>query len=318
MTHVVVEAPAKLIVFGGYGLLIGAPGLAVPLRRKVRVELGPESSDTFCLEAIVNAQGSRVEGASRILVHALASFTPPLQARELAALGIQFDSSQVERDGHKLGLGGSAALMVAACEALAKACQRQSPSFEQVDRAHRALQGGLGSGIDVAVSWSRAPVVLRRFPSGSLWWRPSSLRLPAWRAYSLGGQLPTFVGLERARPLLAEPPPEWRRVAQLQELLWALMRLGALRPQLRLFAALEAALAQLGERLGIDIVCARHRALSQLAGAHALVSIPSGAGGGELSLVLGEPTAMPSWDEVASAAGYLEVARFDGEMAGAC
>jgi len=69
----------------------------------------------------------------------------------------------------------------------------------------------------------------------------------------------------------------------------------------------ETLLNQLGEAAGIPIVTPTHRRLSQMAARHGLAAKPCGAGGGDLSLVFGEPDALRALHRQLAAADMIAV-----------
>jgi len=166
-----VRAPGKLVLSGAYAVLSGAPALVAAV-------------DRFAL-----ADGDRLaEWATPEVRAALASDQAPW-----------FDASALRKDGKKLGLGSSAAILVASLAALevpgdAELSDRElcARVYQRALLAHRMAQGG-GSGIDVAASAHGGLLVARRsgselalspvaFPSGlhfEVWASPSRHRPPS-------------------------------------------------------------------------------------------------------------------------------------------
>jgi phosphomevalonate kinase len=146
-------APGKLVLSGAYSVLEGAPALVTAVDRYV------------CCDA---AQPASIA-------------TPEVLAALSGAAAPAFDASALRSGGRKLGLGSSAAILVAS---LAAADPRAFPSdqelrqaiFEPALAAHRHAQGG-GSGIDVAASTWGGTLLARRGADGDLELEP--LRLPA-------------------------------------------------------------------------------------------------------------------------------------------
>src|SRR5262245_13182412 len=122
------SAPGKLVLSGAYSVLEGAPAIVTAVDRYVHCD-------------------SRVPAA---LV------TPEVRAALHAGAAPSFDASELRAGDRKLGLGSSAAILVAS---LAAADEREFASeralresiWEPALTAHRSAQGG-GSGIDVAAS----------------------------------------------------------------------------------------------------------------------------------------------------------------------
>jgi len=120
------RAPGKLVLSGAYAVLEGAPAIVTAV-------------DRYAL-----ADDSRPA----------AQATPEVAAALGDASAPWFDASALRQGEHKLGLGSSAAILVASLAAL----EPEPPDGELAERvfpraleAHRKAQGG-GSGVDVAAS----------------------------------------------------------------------------------------------------------------------------------------------------------------------
>ncbi len=255
---------------------------------------------------------SVLEGAPAIVAavgrYAVAdtSRPPPLETPEVAAaLGAGkapwFDASELRAEGKKLGLGSSAAILVASLAATA--IDRRAPTGEPTTdealrddvfpvalAAHAAAQGG-GSGIDVAAAaWGGIIAALRdarglNVVSVSL---PSGFHIEIWAA----GEPASTPELVRKVRALADAD----RVAYdalLSKLgngargaLDATTRGSAIR-LVEALALQAAGLEELGERAGAPIVPEPLRALGRLARNEGAVMMPSGAGGGDVAIYAG-------------------------------
>lgn len=138
----VVTAPGKLFLVGEYAVLEGAPAvLAAVNRRAVGQYLaGLEPMSPVVGEAVRLARAEIGETASAL---------PP---GSVLAMSDDFESG-----GRKLGLGSSSAVAVAAVGAVFEAVgmpveKNQDRIFSLAYAAHRAAQGGTGSGADVAAA----------------------------------------------------------------------------------------------------------------------------------------------------------------------
>lgn len=118
-------APGKLVLVGEYGVLDGAPAIALAVNRGVQCTVSPASS----------MQITTPDGDTRFVGPALAD-APPAH--------YQFSAHHPTGLQSKPGFGGSAAACVCACIAAGR------PAADAV-AIHRQVQGG-GSGIDVATS----------------------------------------------------------------------------------------------------------------------------------------------------------------------
>jgi phosphomevalonate kinase len=132
---VIATAPGKLVVTGEFAVLDGAPALAIALDRRV-----------------VARRAGRARGSSPFLA-AVADAIAAAGGDGASVDGIAVDSSALYGD-HKLGLGSSAAVTVAAT-ALALGTADVSAVLPIATAAHAAAQaqrGARGSGVDVAAA----------------------------------------------------------------------------------------------------------------------------------------------------------------------
>jgi len=140
----IATAPGKLILTGEYAVLDGAPALVVAVNRRViaRRHAGPKGSSPFLMSLAEEIE--RRFGAGH--------------PASVAALEIVVDSTPFYEGQHKLGLGSSAAVTVAAT-ALALSAGRSMPVIDTEEviaiasAAHASAQGPRGtrgSGADIA------------------------------------------------------------------------------------------------------------------------------------------------------------------------
>ena len=150
-----VRVPGKLMLAGEYAVLTGAPAIVACVDRYVSVACEPVAGPAGEV-ALAGFDGGRYaftveHGAVRWasptdatrLVDAVMAEVPPETAVRLVV-----DSSSFHEDGRKLGLGSSAAVAVALATALSGAANPVDV-LSQALAAHRAFQGGAGSGADV-------------------------------------------------------------------------------------------------------------------------------------------------------------------------
>jgi phosphomevalonate kinase len=269
----IARAPGKVVLSGAYAVLEGAPALVAAVDRYVVADARREASKIT--PEVAEALARR--GTSR---------APWFDARGLRDEG---------RD-QKLGLGSSAAIVVASLAALELAegltlddealAQR---TFLPALHAHQAAQGGR-SGIDVAArAFGGVLLFQRSFESGAsprvtpvpL---PSPLFIEVWsstEAASTQGMLSRVAALREARP--ADHAALVKRLADAAEAARRASSGGAFvdacREQL-------AGLSDLGDRSGAPIVTTSTRAFDAAISSHGAVALPSGAGGGDVVLVV--------------------------------
>jgi len=137
-----VSAPGKLFLIGEYAVLHGHHAVVAAVDRRVTGHFVAGAAPATPLV------GKVVESVRAYLLED--GGTPPDGAPEL-------DSSALASSTGKLGLGSSAAVVAAGVGAMLEAagCDIQytrALAFTLADNAHRAAQGGLGSGADVAAA----------------------------------------------------------------------------------------------------------------------------------------------------------------------
>jgi phosphomevalonate kinase len=151
------SAPGKLVVLGEYAVLDGAPALVMAVSRRCRATIAPASGSACRLRTRAAGEATldfaRGIKSGSALVDVLTSRWPtPARAFEA-----DLDSTEFHAAGVKLGLGSSAAALVAfagAYSAYLRADGQPEPDLTPaalID-AHRAFQGGAGSGLDVAAA----------------------------------------------------------------------------------------------------------------------------------------------------------------------
>jgi diphosphomevalonate decarboxylase len=318
-TAIVASAPGKLVLLGEYAVLEGAPALAIAANRRARVQLHPLPGDRCEVtspEIDVTSVGlyldehglpdwrgnseaarnlSQLDQIIRGLAH------EGVRMRHDRAFRLRLDTStffgQVPGRRLKLGLGSSAALTVALAAALVLYAGRGALSadrgawLERLVQLHRNLQGGHGSGVDVAASLLGG-VILYQLADGAHP-APSEVRWPEGlhTLYVWSGRPASTPDLlARLSAWRMEHATEYRR--RMEEL-GAIAYAGAdgVR-QKQATAVLDAAkhyvaaLEELGQASGVDIVSAEHARIARLARKCGALYKPCGAGGGDIGVAL--------------------------------
>lgn len=336
------DAPGKLVLFGDYAVLRGYPGIAaaVDVRARARIERMPGTGCLFVVDGVgsfsfrwVPAAGVRWEGNEPgdfglVLECAVATLGArglmPLGGALLPACRIELSTVDFQRqdaDGRvvKLGLGSSAGVVVALAGALLQllapgALDRQRLLAIACD-THRLLQGGAGSGIDVAAALAGGIVAVEFAGPGEpprptpLAW-PRSLRLvPVWsgRSASTGALLGRLRAAAEANPAAHAAHLQRLGAIAVQALgAWRGLDAGAI---VAAAAAYDAALRQLDEEARIGIYTRDHerlRGIALAAGAGAYKT--SGAGGGDFGIAFTDSKARVHDIRAAfAAAGYASL-----------
>ena len=153
-------APGKVMLWGEYAVLTGAPAAMLAVDRYARCTIEPQPSGWS-----VQTPGFADEPLT--LTHEELLNTPATGARALqqALLVLADNAAQVPSGGsvildtrefhynqHKLGIGSSAAIATATCQAVATLLSCDA-SFAKARQVHDQLQGKRGSGADVAAAW---------------------------------------------------------------------------------------------------------------------------------------------------------------------
>jgi mevalonate kinase len=230
------DAPGKLVVLGEYAVLTGAPGIAVAVDARARARITPVAEALSVLTIPetgarhpfrwISGGAPRWEGPSPgAFGLPLESVTEILHARghlrragDLPATAIalstaDFHTTDARGQRHKLGLGSSAAIVVALTGALLRhagaAGVDQAEQLAIACEAHRRLQGGAGSGTDVATSLYGGVVGVEFQASGGvprvtpLAWPQDLHCLAIWtgRSASTPAMLARLRGWQQAQPV---------------------------------------------------------------------------------------------------------------------
>lgn len=277
-------APGKLVLSGAYSVLAGAPAIVTAVDRYV------------CCDSARPAELS----------------TPEVSAALPASAAPHFDASALRADGRKLGLGSSAAILVAS---LAAVDERQFDSdlalrqaiWGSALTAHRRAQGG-GSGVDVAASTWGGTLIAQRSEDGDLQCEtatlPPGLVVEAW-ASPIAASTP---GLLAAVARLRDQAPElhgslFGRLAAAAERAAEALRGAQIANLIEALTAQRRDFEELGRAAGAHIVTPEVAQLARAAPAGAAV-LPSGAGGGDIVLWCSSQASPPAFRALAAGLGH--------------
>ncbi len=289
MSGILASAPGKLVLCGEYAVLDGAPAVCMAVNRRARAAV----SDADGKWHRVSAPGySSTEGRFLVdgksvdwlqgkddyrVVDAVWRSVGPV---DKGPLSIALDTRAFVdvASGKKIGIGSSAALTVA----LTAALTQSGDVLEHALWAHRLMQRGAGSGVDVACSVSGGLVEYRMQGAAVL-----SLGWPAGLAYRViwtGVPASTRVKLDKlensgqrtSRSALFDAAENmanaWRSAAAVMDQ----------------FPAYIEALRKFSVDHDLGIFDAGHDRLVNEAAAAGLVYKPCGAGGGDVGILLGD------------------------------
>lgn len=280
-------APGKLVLSGAYAVLEGAPALVAAVDRYAIAD--SERDATFVTDEVAEA-----------IAAGCLSRAPYFDASALRQRGPGGD--------RKLGLGSSAAILAASIAAVWAAEGREDwdDVFAVALAAHRRAQGG-GSGIDVAASclggFLRCQLV-----NNELSHAPHALPDVTIEVYASRTSAATRDMLAAVRVFQGAEPARYRNLMDAAGS-GAQAAVSATAPD-QFIAALSqqfAALAELGDGAGVQIVTDAVRQLDRVAQQHDACFGPSGAGGGDVALWVGTVPAAPEFRARAADAGLCLV-----------
>jgi phosphomevalonate kinase len=282
------KAPGKVVLSGAYAVLEGAPAIVSAVNR------------------YVSCDADRV--AERITPEVLAALpSGPFPA---------FDASELRDGPHKLGLGSSAAILVATLAAVHGARFDDDVALRRAIEApalaaHHQAQAG-GSGIDVVASTRGGTLIARRTAPGTLTLEavalPRNLRVEAWAS-----------GVSASTPELLRAVGRFRdsRHRDYDELMAALTAAATraaeafsstqLEPLIAELSLQRELLARLGAASGVPIITPEVRELAEWAGCRAAAVLPSGAGGGDIVLWVSRTPSPAEFRELAHRLGHRHI-----------
>jgi phosphomevalonate kinase len=272
-------APGKLLFSGAYAVLEGAPAIVAAIDRYAVADAAQEDDDP-----------------PREIAAAFGDAAAPL-----------VDVSALHHEGTKLGLGSSAAGLVAAlgARALSRGASLEDPAtrralFDEARAAHARAQGG-GSGVDVAASVHGGVLV---YTMGG---DPEPIALPEGLCFAVfwcGALARTSDMLARVHALREKNPARYGScMAALSDAAqrWAeCAREGSVNGVVRATQLAATALASLGAAADAPVVTEEFAAMHAQAMIEGAAFVPSGAGGGDVGVYLG--AAPPSPGLIARAA----------------
>ena len=212
--------------------------------------------------------------------------------------------------GAKLGLGSSAALTVALASALHELTGRPRPDLPQLVVMHRAMQGGRGSGADIAASLLGGVVAYRGgngpSPTGQPITLPAGVR---WCCVFTGRSTSTAESLAVLSAWRRDHPARYREhldgLAAIAEAGVSAAHTADAGALLAAFEAYGARLDELGRAAGLDIVGTEHREIRNAAARCGVIYKPSGAGGGDIGIgFAGDGDHIEAFRHAVGAIGY--------------
>jgi phosphomevalonate kinase len=281
------KAPGKVVLSGAYSVLEGAPAIVSAVDRYVLADSA----------------------------RAAEWVTPEVRAALGEERAPYADASALRAEDRKLGLGSSAAILVASLAACAGEGELTPALLRELEQrarlAHQQAQGG-GSGIDVAASVWGGTLACQRQADGGLLVEavelPPGLTIEVW---SSGTAASTAVLLGSVRRLARERPDTYAAImAALRAAADSARRAVDVASAPGLIEALAAqavGLRELGDAAGEAIVTAELRQLEPAAAAEGAALLPSGAGGGDISLWVAPQASSDGFRRLATGLGQRDL-----------
>ena len=290
----VASAPGKVVLCGEYAVLDGAPAICMAIERRAVARVSwsrgktnrvtaPGYSET---DGVFRASAEGLEwlqGRDKFKLVDAVWRAANVRRDEVCTIDLDTRGFIDEQTGTKFGVGSSAALTVALTLALTEADDLSSVA----GRAHAAMQGGVGSGVDIACS-IRGGLIEYRMEGAQV----KSLQWPETLAYRL---LWTGIGASTAARLAtlqtAVTEPSRARLVTAAETSAAAWRSGDADNIIGGYYDYIETLRAFSEDHDLGVFDAGHGQLADAAAKVELVYKPCGAGGGDVGILLGTDAA---------------------------
>lgn len=263
---------AKALIFGEYAVMYGTPGLAVALTPKLHLSVQIEN-------APIN------DGFESKLAHIMFEKVG-LHTR------VSIDNSAFyDEYGYKYGIGSSAASVVALVEAWNAIEHTPKLSINDAIEMHRALQNGMGSGIDVIASAHGGLVCAKNCPENPEFSRVFKENMPPIAIIATHRPAPTcdFIGAAKK----VENTREYRMIIEAlseinRELAHTITQKNQISQFLEQISHIPALLQQLATCIDRPILPASFENWRSHAREFGVTLKTSGAGGGDILLALAQ------------------------------
>ncbi len=315
------SAPGKLLLVGEYAVLDGAPAItaAIDVHARAKVIAIPGSESVFFDALSGQAYYFVIDGNNGLrwtgehpgdngaIVQAVISscvlYSTLLDDGPSFRVSMNTDEfySQIGGNWTKLGVGSSAAVLVALVGALVAELNLVMSAEELLavcHTAHHRFQGGRGSGADVATAVHGGVIAVRRGANPQAvdvtrcGWPSGLSAMPIWSGVSAS----TPELLIRFEKFKADNPDDYRRhIRHLKALAEQACVAWSEQSVLDILSALagyDDALRALDDNAQIGINTPPHVRIRQLVERHGAVYKTSGAGGGDFGLALTDSTAV--------------------------
>lgn len=315
------KVPGKLVIFGEYAVLTGAPAIVTAVNRWIRIKIQPAGNDLGTLRIPHTNTLIRYyhDGATYKAELPLKPYSAAAPARQILSIMNRLTANgTIERQKHilyhltvdssdffspdgkiKMGLGSSAAVTVGLVTVFGKVMgsirSDRQKWMQESYRQHNTFQNRTGSGIDIAASVFGGilcyclEATSPRFVSSC-----RNIRLPndlQMRFVWTGRPASTAVFLKSLSSYENRFPEDYRRTMQEISRLardgCRAIETGNTAAFLRCVEDYYHRLENLGDRISRPIISADHRRIARIAYQNGGYYKPSGAGGGDFGILFG-------------------------------
>ena len=289
----VASAPGKVVLCGEYAVLDGAPAICMAINRRAVASVSPSRGKT---SRVVAPGYAKIEGEFRSHTDGIEwlqgegrfeivdAVWRVAEVKSDESYTIVLDTSEFidATTSTKFGIGSSAALTVALTLAMSAADNNEDLQHD-ASRAHATLQGGTGSGVDIACSVNGGLIdyCMQGTNASSLQW-PESL---AYRLLWSGVATSTATKLELLQAGASRPSrAHLRRAAETMAEAW---RSGNAGDVIATYRDYNVALRSFSVDHDLGVFDAGHDQIADAATEAGLVYKPCGAGGGDVGILFG-------------------------------
>ena len=324
---IVTKVPGKLILLGEYAVLEGSSALVMTVNRFAKVIFTSSGTKTFTLQApSIGIQNLQFSINAKGKVNFLTRLPQKIARKVNFFLSIfEFGIQLLKRNGKsvvsseilletcsffhhnrtaKLGLGSSAALSVALIASLLAQGSQTPPNLDEIFQmalqAHRAAQGNVGSGIDIAAS-VYGGVLCYQIDPDSDHFKTEAVSLSVPEQLFM---LPIWVGKSSSTSQLVKLFYQFKFQNQKKYLSFIdemkyVANIGCRAFKEKNISEFLASIEQynklmrkLGEKIDAPIVSREHQKMTDIAAEMGIVYKPSGAGGGDIGVCFSESPAL--------------------------
>ena len=303
MTHITGRAPGKLVLSGDYIALLDAPALVLAVNCVASATLTPKSTGGWSIRSNIAPLAqfddltSLLDAGDQQLLNTLISELPKKSNLPEHA-ELELDTSTFYENDNKLGVGSSAAILVALAEALGHVTDHRFTTKRLID-LHNSLHGKNGSGLDIVAARLGG---LTRFQNraGVRVPLPSGLQT---RFVFTGTSTSTEPMLLRFRTLIENQAKE--EIIEWQKLATAVAEsLHEVKLFLRNLAKLNQFVFDFDRSTQLGIYGSAHRTALGIANNVGVLYKPCGAGGGDTGVALSDdPKALDAFERTVTGEG---------------